>query len=297
MNNLIGNDDTIGFVFNDAGAANLLFHWIKAVNINGIACVDGPAKKIWGNLFPGVKTHTLDEVIKTSSIILAGSGWSSDLEYMAIKRSNSLGKKNISVVDHWVNYKERFLRSGIQCLPSEIWVFDEYAVEIACKQFPGIEVVKKQNYYLSQLSDAVRKYEVNRTHDELNVLYVLEPVRNRWPGSNSKIEEFQAIDFFLRNIKKLTSVKKVNIILRPHPSENYAKYSPYQSQNDSLNIQIDSNDSLECQIAWSDWVVGCESYAMVVGLALGRKVISTIPPNGTICRLPHKEILHLRNIV
>jgi len=40
-------------------------------------------------------------------------------------------------------------------------------------------------------------------------------------------------------------------------------------------------------------VVGCESFALVVALAAGRRVCSTLPPWAPPCRLPQPGIVRL----
>ena len=55
--------------------------------------------------------------------------------------------------------------------------------------------------------------------------------------------------------------------------------------------------SLLDQIMSSNTVVGCESMAMVVGIVANKRVISSIPPSGRECSLPHKSIEHLKEII
>ena len=49
-------------------------------------------------------------------------------------------------------------------------------------------------------------------------------------------------------------------------------------------------------LAWSDVVVGCETYAMVLALAANKRVISSLPRYAHNCRLPYKNIERLNQM-
>ena len=71
-----------------------------------------------------------------------------------------------------------------------------------------------------------------------------------------------------------------------------------------MNIVLDLGANIECneknlmeQILSSNTIIGCESMAMVVGLIADKRVISSIPPGGRGCSLPHKSIQHIKEIL
>jgi len=45
------------------------------------------------------------------------------------------------------------------------------------------------------------------------------------------------------------------------------------------------------------WVAGCQSFALVIALASGRDVVSTLPPWAPECALPHKGLIRLKDRV
>ena len=85
----------------------------------------------------GIKNsrHDLFDAINESNYVITSTSWQSNLEKEAIIISKKLGKYVISLIDHWVNYKERFILNGTLNLPNEIWVTDEYAFKIAKSNF------------------------------------------------------------------------------------------------------------------------------------------------------------------
>ena len=80
------------------------------------------------------------------------------------------------------------------------------------------------------------------------------------------------------------------IVVRPHPSEARSKYEALVSEYEDLKVQLSNDRPLESEIASHDWVVGCNSTALVIALMAGKRVISCIPRQGRKCVLPHEEI-------
>ena len=147
-------------------------------------------------------------------MLISGTGWASDIEHQARRLARSRGVRSVAVIDHWVNYAERFVRNGETVWPDEFWVTDEYALEIAERSFPGRTVLQVPNRYVeTQLREIAR---VDKTGAP-ELLYVLEPVRNDWgrgtPG------EFQALDYFVSRLPSLGLPSTAVICLRPHPSD------------------------------------------------------------------------------
>ena len=60
---------------------------------------------------------------------------------------------------------------------------------------------------------------------------------------------------------------------------------------------LDNSLTLAEAIAWSNVVAGCQTYAMVLALAAGRKVICSIPPKVANCVLPQTEIVKLADLI
>jgi len=107
--------------------------------------------------------------------------------------------------------------------------------------------------------------------------------------------EEEALHYFLSNASALgKSIER--ILIRPHPSERAEKYS-WAQHGFELPIEMGGARTLLEEIADSDFVVGCESMAMVIALHAGKKVVSCIPPEGRTCVLPHAGIISLQNIL
>lgn len=293
----------VSIVCHDIGAANHIFSWIKANNaadLNNLKecriLLSGPALNAWQEYnYPQIKScKNIEELLNGANLLIAGTGWSSNLEYDAVKFASKNMIKTISVVDHWTNYRARFIRDNVEVLPDEIWVTDDYARAIARKEFPNINITKIPNFYLDNILDRIDSIQSTKSN-LYNILYVLEPVRNAW-GEDITNGEFQALDHFISNISIKDFDHELFIKLRPHPSENNDKYDKWIASHDNFNISIDKTSSLESLIAWSSIVVGCQSYAMIVALEAKKKVYTSIPPWAPPCVLPHNNIINISDI-
>ena len=75
--------------------------------------------------------------------------------------------------------------------------------------------------------------------------------------------------------------------IRPSPSTSTPTSSP------STGWTLSEGRTLAEDFAWADTVVGCDTMAMVVALAAGRRVVSAIPAGGRPLSLPFAEIERL----
>ena len=286
-------ETSIAVVAHDAGAANVVIAaLLETGRKDWRAYMQGPAKKIWESTFPEVVLYdSIEQAIEGSELLISGTGWASDVEDEARRVAQRKSVKSIAVIDHWVNYAERFVRDGEQVLPDEIWVTDEYALELALDAFPGKFVLQVPNYYLEkQLRDIALLDKP--TYPEM--LYILEPIRSKW-GRNI-LGEFQALEYFISKFPQLGVPKETVICLRPHPSDLEGKYHDWIKSHSDMNIKLDDSISIAQSLGRAKWVAGCESFALVLALMAGRTVYCTLPPWAPACRLPHSAITSLRDL-
>jgi len=290
---IIAKYDVVCVVAFDAGAGAQIANYIVNFPNKIFFSLGGPAIEIFDNLFKDLENISLEEAIRVSDIVICGTGWQSDYEWECIKLCKKLKKPVIACIDHWVNYRARFIRNGSQVLPDEIWVFDEYARELAEEKFPSINVVQKTNYYLIEQVKQIKQKEDQKSVDCETILYLLEPIRELW--NQPFAGEFEALDVFINNLALISLDKKIEIHLKPHPTDIKGKYDDWLLKHQDLNISI-TTASLSEAIAHSTVVVGCRTYAMVVALYAGRTVYSSIPADVKTARLPYKNIIQLDNM-
>jgi hypothetical protein len=285
----------VAVVCHDAGAANIVLAEMRAApKVKFLPVMQGPAEKLWvASGFHSSALLTPDDALAQAASALTGTGWASDVEHEARRSANELGLRSVAVLDHWVNYPARFERHGQVALPDELWVTDRYAFDMAAACFIGQQITQRPNLYLQEQVKQITPLSASTGG---HLLYVLEPLRFSWPGCRQPAE-FEALDFFTKNLSKITTQETLQIRLRPHPSDAEGKYTEWLNANAKHNITLDTSSSLSEAIGRVEWVAGCETAAMVVALASGRKVLATLPTAAPKCRLPHGGIVHLRDLV
>ena len=290
----------VAVVCHDAGAAHLIFAWLRHWSEAGLLdqhhfnlVLQGPAEKAWHHHpvpLPHVALHTSLDAIEGCHSVLSGTGWASNLEHQARQTAQVLSIPSIAVIDHWVNYAMRFERDGEVVLPAQIWVADADAARMAEVQFVGVPVLALPNVYLQQLVQHIPPVP----EDCRNLLYVLEPVRSDW--GRGVQGEFQALDFFVQHLAQVVGHGPFHITLRPHPSDPADTYTAWMQAHESLEIRLDTQTDLNQSIAQARWVVGVESFALVVAAAAGRETFSALPPWANRCRLPITGLVHLQDV-
>ncbi len=284
----------IAIVAHDSGAANLILGFIKNNTKNNYYFyLKGPAKKIFEESYKSFKNRSIKFLLDNCDVLISGTGWQSDFEHLARCKFKKRNKKIISVIDHWVNYKERFENEDQnEFLSDEIWVFDKTALKIAKKTFPDILIIEQKNFYVH---DIVEKINQLGNHGKYNsILYVLEPIRDGFKQKDG--DEFKCIDYFFKKISKF-NINYKEIIFRPHPSENDNKYDSFLSlyEND-FKIKIDKKSSLEKLISKSSVVVGYGSMAMYIADKAGKKIISSRMPYHPPLNMPIQNLHDLKKL-
>jgi len=287
-------------VSHDAGGAEMLASYLARDGGEWATVLAGPAERIFRQRLSALNIMSLDEAIEQSDEVLTGSGWQSDLEWSAIARAKALGKRVVTYLDHWVNYRERFSRGGVEHLPDAIWVGDDYGLERARKVFPEIDVGFVANPYFEDIRDEMAQYvNTNRSRtstEGLHVLFIAEPISEHAKKAHNNprhwgYTEFDALRFLFSKLDQLGG-DIVSLTIRPHPAELPGKYDKISTEID-IGARIGGTKPLIQEIMQADVVVGCASMAMIVGLLAGKRVVCAIPPGGQVCPLPHREIEHL----
>lgn len=280
----------LAVVCHDAGAANLILAWLAAEPRGDVrAVMKGPAEALWKERFGDAALWALEAALDGASALLSGTGWQSDLEHQARTLARTTGIRSVAVLDHWTNYAERFMRNGKTVMPDEYWVVDEEAHALASKIFPDAVVTLKPNTYLEE-----QVARIGPSPATQRLLYLLEPARSDWgrgvPG------EFQALDYLLENFERVGLDQSAPIRLRPHPSDPPGKYQAWIKARRGFDVALDSSRDLAEAITRASIVAGGQTFAMVVALAAGRKVVCTLPPWAPRCALPHAGIIHLSSL-
>ena len=290
----------IAIVSHDAGGADLLSSWVAANPGNFCFVLAGPAVDVFRRRLGDIDIIPLELAIAQAESLICSTSWGSDLEWTAIGLANSTGMRTVAVVDHWVNYQERFVRSPVLHLPDEIWVADPTALRIAAEAFPGLIIVEIENLALAEFVAKVRELSpVDRAKaGEYRALFLGENLSANAASTfgdphHFGYDELSSFRHFIGWLQQ-AGLENPTVRLRPHPSETVAKYLDVLGQVGSERSRFHvSGTSLAEDVAWSDGVFGISSMAMVNALAAGRTVYCCIPDPSIESPLPFDSIIRL----
>lgn len=276
----------LAVVAHDAGAANIILAWLAREPLTDVrAVMAGPAAVLWAARFGEAPlAASIDEALDGAAALLTGTGWASDLEHRARGIAKARGIASVGVIDHWVNYRARFVRDGAEVLPDRLWVTDQEAVAEALRALPELPVELKPNLYLEEQASVAGPVPAKG-----DILFVAEPARSDWgrgtPG------EFQALDALIGWRDGHDSAVPHAIRLRPHPSDPAGKYNDWLARHSG--VALDTAPDIGSALRGATIVTGMNSFALVVALAAGRRAISVLPPWAPPCVLPHQAIERL----
>lgn len=285
-------------VAHDAGGAEVLAAWAaRYASDQDHLLIEGPAIKVFQSRWSGRGQRVARDAViggKTKySLVLTGTSWSSDLEKQIIRWANSQNLESHSFLEHWVNYRPRFLINDELHLPTKIIVFDEEAERIARREFPDTQIEVQENPYWTETARRIQSFgKVRESAVGVRVLYVTQPIEDvaqRLTGDKMGYgySEFQALDQFLSWLQA-ANVPIATLRIRQHPSEEPAKYLRYVEWGkiSGLPIELSPGEDLEKDLGWAEWVVGCDTMPMVLGLQAARRVLCTIPAGGRPLGIP-----------
>lgn len=280
-------------VCHDAGAANVIIAGLQRLPKRAWrTCMQGPAGRAWELAFGSPSPCATPQVaLAGARFLLSGTGWASELEHEARVLAQQAGIKSAALLDHWVNYPQRFERQGKTVMSDEIWVTDEHALRLASQCFPERKVRRVENWYMRQQLGLVAKLNIDAKPE---LLYLAEPARSDW--QRGRPGEFQALDYFAVKLPLLGLPAQLRIRLRPHPSDPPGKYEDWMRAHLSLAVELDDSPSIAAALSRARWVAGCESYALVLALAADRTVYCSLPPWAPPCRLPQPGLIHLAEL-
>jgi len=254
---LIFNARRIGVAAYDAGGAEQISWLLRNIPQKVLAHLDGPAKRIFessGVRFQGI--DRLDEILECD-LVITGSGWMSQLEVNVLRAARLMGIPTITLLDHWVNYLERF-GDGEDCLPQIIAVTNSVALQIAQEKFPNKAVWLFPDFQVESYRDTLR----NTNRIATSVLVLLEPnsiSNTTFAVNNSNTENLIDLAILLKNASGLSSV-----IIRPHPSQiNNGLMAGVLDKYQGV-IEVSKASTLLEDLESSVAVIGLNSYAMYI---------------------------------
>ena len=278
-------------ISNDPGGAEALSSYLRhrGKEHSCFRCVaQGFAKKIF--ISKGLGKYLIDtkkgkELILKGHIdlLLASTGRSSDLStnFIALAKSHSI--KTVTILEHWLGYKERFgypSRDWRSNLPDEIWVVDKLARKIAEKEFGKAARIKiKPNFYFKDLRAEYSKSSASKDRRYFNVLFLNQPILKKIASKKKKIKitEMGKVTKLINFMKTMNCSRPIRFTIRQHPIESRSGFAEVVKGNtDCSNFRVvlsdPSRNSLVEDVKSADVVIGIQSSALTIA-SLFKKTI------------------------
>ena len=97
-------------IFHDAGGANIGLNYIKEKNLKSKFYCKGPAYNIFKKLFPNKNNiENFMNSIGKYDLVITGTSSNDKTELKAIDYCKKKKIFCVTFLDHWVNYKNRFI--------------------------------------------------------------------------------------------------------------------------------------------------------------------------------------------
>lgn len=269
----------------DAGGANLLLAWALAHPENTYdALLSGPALQIFKasplnfNLLESIKY-----LPKSINEFICSTGWQTNWEKKLIEYCIDNNKSITVYLDHWVNYRSRFICEGKTLIPNKIWVVDDEALNIVAKEIPEVTCVEVVgNYYEDNI---INNIVGSQSLDLPSILLCLEPIRQQ------EVRPEILWGNLLRYLN--ANFSNCHFVIRPHPSgePDGTEYLSSGLANFS-KVKI-SHNTLEEDLNCCETVIGYQSSIFSLAHKLKKNVISYFPANKIPPLLPHQYINYI----
>lgn len=287
-------------VSHSAGGADLLSSWVRRNPGHYQFYLSGPAIDIFSKK---LQLDLRSEEMQTAhgvDRILATVSWESDWELQAIGLAQESTTPVVVVLDHWVNFEERYDRLKAYSPPDAIWVSDHKAAELVGKSSFTSPVEVIGNLASLDVVEAVKIQSAGTERLPLRsrVLFLGEnlsrSVNVRAPSKvHEHAEEVLALKVL---VKHLFGQAKTPITLRvrPHPTESIRKYTTVLTEAKANNILVEpcARDLVD-DLAWASSVYGISSMAMVHAVLCGRPtttVSATTRKNFPLAHFPIRKL-------
>lgn len=232
-----------------------------------------------------------DELLLKSfrpDFIFAGTSYTSKIELKFIKQAQSQDIFTIAFIDHWTNFRSRFVWNDEVIYPDEIWVIDEEAKKLALEE--GLDAKKIQvrgNPYYNFLRNWKPTIQKGAFLENLGlpksasyILYVPEPLSQVGGIEKYGFDEFEILEQIVSELsgQYLLDLKNFLLIkLHPNQNKNIFTQRLRQISSSCLQIKVLEDANINLLMFYADSVIGLFSNALLEGKLIGANVVRLMP--------------------
>ena len=230
---------------------------------------------------------------------------SKGFELYFIKLAKRQNIHSVSIIDHWINFRMRFVLNDEIILPDQIWVLDEKArLAAVLDDLPADKLFIHQNphhlflseYWKSKYPDKSYLNQLGLyTSDQTKViLFAPDPISLRYSHNELGFDETSALEELIKILVDIAEDTPVLLIIKKHPLQPGNLFEDLINQNDTTNLKcaiINKANNPEL-INCADVVIGFYSNFLLEARQMGKIVIRYFPTKVT-----RDPLAHIQNIL
>lgn len=225
--------------------------------------------------------------------VFTGTSYTSRIEIRVIKEALRRGVYSIAFIDHWVNFRNRFLLNDEVIFPDEIWVVDQKAKHLSIEEgLPEHKLLVTGNPYhefLKSWRPSINKKNflqiLGLTEDASYVLYVPEPLSQVGGREKFGFDEFDVLEKVRSEFHN--RFEKKCLLIKPHPNHILEKFTTKISLSENIKL-VDPKISINSLMFYAEKVIGIFSNALIEAEIIGAKVERIIPET---CKSEFRKIV------
>lgn len=284
-------------VAHDTGGAQLLVSLVCAEwelgRWTGAVVPTSPADVLFKQWTPAIElcnssAHGAREIfqkVRPDVLLTATSGSMRELAF--IREARRRGIPSVSLLDHWINYRERFgyPSSGWENNVPDVVAVADVAAHGRARDAGFRRILPLKNYYLAQVQQSYRLLPPLDA-DIPPVLLVLSqviPQKEGQTGTHQSVvaaQEKELLRDICSRFDKLARFLNIEkVVVRLHPAQPDELYSDVVQEFLGVPLVVERpvESDLLCSLQRATIVVGCSSMALFTATALGKKTYSFVP--------------------
>jgi len=273
------------FIFSDPGGAKPLLAFIENHKLKDYKVISDRVYDFFLDFGINVinfKNENIKKIIKdfNPKYILSGTSYTSKIELRFISEAKKLNIDTYSYIDHYTNYKERFILENQYIFPKNIILIDKIAEKIAIKTKLSAHsnLLVINNFYHDFLRNWVPKTKRENflknqqiKSDEKIIVFAPDPVSNVNGKEKYLFDENDIWNDLADVLRKINSDKLI-VIVKFHPNQNKdTLIKTINNSNYKKVIFFDQNNSIDL-LYHSDIIVGMFSSILVEANILNTKI-------------------------
>jgi len=251
---------------------------------NNLAC------KNMNQLLPSINSKTITEFLIHHKYdgILTSTSAEDFTERLLWQTAQKLNIFNAAILDQWMNYSLRFLKSpesyqtkkkynlSEYILPQKIFVMDEYAKKLMVKEGIPDQLIRVtgQPYFESFIKKSIKTVTASKDNEKITWLFASEPITTVYgkeKGLNIYGYTEQSILYATCKAINKLQCKRIQLQIKPHPRDDIKVYTDICNQFPFVSlITINSVDA----ILQSDAVLGMSSTLLLEAALLDKPILS-----------------------